>query len=434
MWRLKFYFFSQLFCLAAILILGRPLGAWTHSQRDEGPRNQGELSGTASTVEASRPVFIFGQDAILLLTRELQRYRALAAAGGWPEIPAGMLLKRGIRHGDVPVLRRRLAVAEAAPGDRNDSDLFDEELERAGMDFQARHGLQTDGVVGPLTRMALNVPPGERVNQILVNLERLSWISENLGERYIYVNIAAFTLDVIEHRKKTLSMKVVVGKPYWNTPVFSAPMTYLIINPSWNIPESIIAEEILPRLQETPDYLAKQNIRVLSGGRENPTEVDPATVNWRHMITPLEYRFRQEPGPLNPMGRIKFMFPNRYNVYLHDTPAKDLFKKWVRAFSHGCIRIEKPLELAQYLLQDSPPSIRAKAEKALVSGELTVVDLARPIKVHIVYLTAWPDDTGRVQFRGDIYGRDASLLETLRQKALVSGSEVPTGTHVTLSQ
>jgi len=375
-------------------------------------------------LEESFSAPIHWEEEYPLLSRELRRYRSIAANGGWPKVPEGIRLEKGDRNVDVLVLRNRLADPGSLTDEKNESDIFDEELEQAVIGFQRRHGLKADGVVGPLTVKALNVPAAKRADQILVNIERLRWFSNSFSERYIYVNIADYKLDVIENGRPMLSMKVVVGKPYWNTPEFSAKMTYLIVNPSWNIPESIAAKEILRRIKKDPYYLADQNITVLEGWGENTTVVDPATINWKGIsANRLPYHFRQEPGPLNPLGSIKFMFPNKFNIYLHDTPAKGLFEKGIRTFSHGCIRIEKPFELARYLLQDNIKTRQTDIDQIVAEGEERIVSLERPIDVHIVYLTAWADEDKEVQFRDDVYGRDAGLRELLRGKSSNLGAD-----------
>ena len=236
-------------------------------------------------------------------------------------------------------------------------------------------------------------------------------------QRSIVVNIANFELYVIENGKSVLSMKVVVGKRYWDTPVFTSKMTYLIINPPWNVPDSIARREILNEIRKDPDYLAKENIQVLRGWGLREEEIDPREIDWSR-ITPenLSYRFRQEPGPLNPLGRVKFMLPNKFDVYLHDTPAKGLFSANVRAFSHGCTRIEKPLELAEYVLRDDLAWTRERLLAAIEEGTEQEVKIPRPLNVHFIYLTAWVDEKGNLQFRDDIYGRDKLLDEALHEK------------------
>jgi murein L,D-transpeptidase YcbB/YkuD len=349
------------------------------------------------------------------LRKALKRYREMAKNDDQQPVSDGHLLKKGMRSTRIPELRKRLTFLGDLEGQTGTTaDFFDVRLEQAVTRFQERHGLKADGIVGPSTLQELNTPVEERVRQIMVNMERLRWSNSGRGDRYLLVNIARFELDVVEKGNVILSMKVVVGKPFLNTPVFRGRMTYLVLNPVWNVPDSIAKKEILPEVKKDRAYLRKENITVLRGWGSNEREIDPDTVRWRS-ITPLNlyFRFRQEPGPLNPLGRIKFMFPNRFNVYLHDTPAKHLFTQNVRAFSHGCIRIEHPLELAEYVLQGDPRWTRESIMAAIAQGSTQEVRLPRPLDVYIVYVTAWVNKDGTVQFRDDVYGRDADLYDVL---------------------
>ncbi len=343
------------------------------------------------------------KDIYSRLRLALARYRELLSKGEWQLVSAGPGLKKGSQSERVVELRKRLAASgDLPPAEAKGGDLFDDKVEQSVMVFQKRHGLKIDGAVSRDTLDALNVPLQQRIRQMELNMERLRWIFGNIEERYIAVNIANFQLDVIENDKSVLSMKVVVGKPYLRTPIFTARMTYLVINPSWNIPASIVQKEILGKIEKDPDYLAKQHIKVVSGPEVNGKA--------------SRDRFRQEPGHLNALGTFKFMFPNEYDVYLHDTPAKRLFSESVRDFSHGCSRIEKPLELAEYLLRDDPRWSRSELLAAVGKGTEQTVMIPRPLNVHFLYLTAWVDESGTVQFRNDIYGRDKKLEEALRRK------------------
>jgi len=263
----------------------------------------------------------------------------------------------------------------------------------------------------------MNVTVERRIHQIEVNLERMRWISRNLGHRYVIVNIADFTLHVVEYGQTVMSMDVIVGKPYQTTPVFTEKMEYMVLNPSWNLPERIVAEEILPMAKQDPNYIKDHNFIVRAGWTKEAAVIDPDTINWS-AVEPatFQYTLKQSPGPWNPLGRIKFMFPNRFNVYIHDTPAKGKFSSNIRTFSHGCIRIKYPVDLATYLLQDDPDWTKAKVITAIKSGIETKIQLTRPVAVHIIYLTAWVDDQGLIQFRQDVYERDALLVKALRQK------------------
>ncbi|MGD0281277.1 MAG: L,D-transpeptidase family protein [Dissulfurispiraceae bacterium] len=358
------------------------------------------------------------QDAYYRLRQALARYRELLSKGEWPLISNGPLLKKGIMSDRVLDLRKRLAASgDLEPDAARGGVLFDEKLMKSVISVQKRHGLKAAGIVDSATLNALNIPLKERVRQMELNMERLRWILGNREQSSIVVNIANFQLDVIENGKSIISMKVVVGKPYWDTPVFTAKMTCLIINPSWNIPDSIARKELVKKIKNNPHYLAEQKIKVLRGWGSSEEEIDPETIAWATITANnLPYRFRQEPGPLNPLGRLKFMLPNKFDVYLHDTPAKRLFSENVRAFSHGCTRIEKPVELAEYLLRYAPLWTREKLLAAIAEGTEQTVLIPHPVNVDFLYLTAWVDEGGAVQFRNDIYGRDKRLDEALHKQ------------------
>ncbi|HYE50444.1 MAG TPA: L,D-transpeptidase family protein [Azospirillaceae bacterium] len=345
----------------------------------------------------------------------LKQYRELLAAGGWEPVPAGETLKPGQSDPRVPALRRRLAATGDLPGtDAPPPDplLFDPVLERGVRAFQRRHGLEPDGEIGKRTLAEMNVPARLRVAQIILNMERWRWMPDDLGPRYLAVNLADYTLAVMQGMEVVETMRVVVGAPYTRTPVFSGTMTYLELNPYWHVPPRIAKEEILPKQKKDPLYLAKNRYTLLSDWSESAVPVDPATVDWKK-VTPANFRWRvrQDPGDHNALGRIKFMFPNRFDVYLHDTPSKSHFARAMRSFSHGCIRVEDPPKLALALLSlaETPDWTPESLAAALASGERRVVRLKKPLPVHITYITAFVDGEGRVQFRGDVYGRDRRL-------------------------
>ncbi|MDN3516435.1 L,D-transpeptidase family protein [Aquisalimonas lutea] len=354
-------------------------------------------------------------DGYARLRRALARYRGIAEQGGFEEIPAGPTLCRGDQGERVALLRRRLAMTDdtesAAAGE---PDRFDAGLEQAVRRFQARHGLEEDGVVGRNTLAALNVPAGERVQQIRVNMERWRWLPQELGERYIMVNIAGFDMTVVDDGEPVMTQRVVVGRDYRQTPVFSGRMTYLVLNPAWEVPHSIAVRDLLPQIRQDPEYFHRMGFQLFQGWGAGQQEIDPATVDWQNVADPrFPYRFRQRPGPLNALGTVKFMFPNEHAVYLHDTPARDLFQRADRAFSSGCIRVEQPRELIDLLLADSPRWPPDAVREALDGKREQTVPLPQPIPVHLQYMTAWVDDDGRVHLRKDIYNRDGRVAEAL---------------------
>jgi murein L,D-transpeptidase YcbB/YkuD len=240
-----------------------------------------------------------------------------------------------------------------------------------------------------------------KVRQIAQNMERWRWLPQELGRRYILVDVPAYTLEVVEHDRPVMTMRVVVGKPSWPTPVLSATMSHVVLNPDWHVPPSIAAQELLPILRSNPGYLTQQNMHVSYG----PHDVDPRSIDWGKVSKKnFPYRLRQEPGPKNPLGNIKFMFPNRFQVYLHDTPSRTLFTKPERAFSHGCVRVEKPTDLAEYVLRGTLSRDRLLASIGQRTSRTVV--LTEPVPIYFVYRTVWIKDDGTVQFQPDIYGYD----------------------------
>lgn len=352
------------------------------------------------------------------LRQALTDYRRMAAAGGWPQLEDGSSLRMGDKSSLVGRLRERLV----SSGDLDDTptlmpDDFDERLETAVKAFQHRHGLKTDGVVGKKTRQVLNVPVDQRVQQLLINMERWRWIPNDLGPRYLAVNIADFNLTMVEESRVRGTMRVVVGRSYRKTPVFSGSMTYLDFNPFWNVPRKLAVEDILPRIKKDPAYIGREGFRVLSGWSEDAVELSPDDVDWTSFNKNyFPIRLQQAPGPKNALGRVKFMFPNQYAVYLHDTPAKGLFNSVSRSFSSGCIRVEDPVTLAEFVLEGMEDWDRGKIEMHLGDNQRKIVRLQRPIPVHLLYWTAWSDENGTVFFREDIYERDAPLMQALKEK------------------
>jgi len=347
------------------------------------------------------------------LREALGRYQSISAAGGWPTIPDGPSLAVGSASGAVATLRTHLRVTGDLPADApvRQPNRYDEPLRQAVMRFQARHGLDADGSVGQRTREALNIPVDGRIRQILANLERARWLPEDLGDTHVLVNMAAFELEVVEADKVALEMRVVVGRPARSTPMFSDEITYLEFNPYWHVPRTILIQDKLPILRSNPGSITAQGIRVIAPGGGS---VDPTTINWSQVsASNFPYTLRQDPGARNALGRVKFMFPNPHDIYLHDTPSRGLFKRSTRAFSSGCIRVEKPVELAEILLKYNEGWNRERIERAIAAGKNRSVTLTKPVAVHLVYLTAWMARDGGIHFRDDLYNRDARLVAAL---------------------
>jgi murein L,D-transpeptidase YcbB/YkuD len=350
------------------------------------------------------------------LATRLAELRRIRDNEGCPGIDAGPTLHPGDSDSRAEQLRGRLKLSGDLIDDGAGGLVYDEGLEAAVIRFQSRHGRTADGLVGRATVAALNVPIQQRINQIIVNLERWRWLPESLGERYVIVNIAGFRLDVIERGDSVMSMRVVVGRPFRRTPVFSDNIRYLVLNPSWEVPSRIAIQDKLPLIRQNPGYLAEQDFDLLEGWGSDERRVDPESIDWSTMTgQSFRYRLRQRPGELNALGRVKFMFPNQFSVYLHDTPARELFGEDVRAFSSGCIRLHEPLALAELLLRGNPRWSADAIERAVADGREQTVTLPRPVPVHLLYWTVWVDFDGVLQFRDDIYERDVPVLRELRE-------------------
>lgn len=351
------------------------------------------------------------QPGYAALRRALQRYRAMAADGGWPMVPAGPALEPGVHDARVALLRRRLLAEGYAAAAEGDAELFDGTLEAAVREFQERHGLVVDGAVGSATRRALNVPAAARVRQIALNLERWRWLPRFLGQRYIVVNSAAFALDVVDGGQRVLGMRAIVGRRDWPTPIASSRITEAVFRPAWHVPRAIATAELLGLVQRDPRYLTRAGIRVFADSAAGGQEIDSATIDW-HAVTEstFTYQLVQEPGPTNPLGGVRFVFWTPFNVFIHDTPLRPLFSERFRAFSHGCVRVEQAADLAAYLLPEwSVDSVQA----AMATGHERRVRLRVPIPVYLVYWTAWSDADGPVQFRDDAYRWDERLASAL---------------------
>ncbi len=341
----------------------------------------------------------------------LADHRAIDAAGGWPLIDPGPTLRPGASDGRVPGLARRLVIsgdlsaAYVAPAGNS----YDELLEDGVKSFQERHGLEQDGAVGPATVAALNVPVERRVEQLRANLERTRWVFEDLEDNFIVVNIASFRAYIVRDGDVVWTSRVQVGTPYRKTPIFKSSMKYLVFNPTWTVPPTILRQDILPRVREDPGYLASRNIEVIDN---SGAVIDPFDVDWPN-LRGFPYRLVQGPGPANALGRVKFIFPNEHLVFLHDTPSQALFERQGRAFSSGCIRVESPFELASILLGEEWDRERIDG---IIRSEITeTVFLQEPLTVMLLYWTTEVDDEGRVFFLPDVYDRDQPVIDGLQE-------------------
>ncbi len=346
----------------------------------------------------------------------LQVYRHYAKMEKWDLIEGGRAIRPGDEDSRIPMIRTRLALLLDSITDPSKDRIYDEKLQEEVLLFQELHGLKEDAIIGRNTIAALNVSPAERVEQIRVNMARWRWQDHDFGDEYVLVNIANFKLYGYRNGELKLTLPVIVGKFQHQTPVFSDRIKYIEINPFWNVPPSIAVKEELPKLREDQSYLVSKNIRLFSRWQEDAVELDSTLIDWSQ-VTPSEmrrYKLRQDPGATNSLGRIKFVFPNHYAVYLHDTPAKNLFSENRRSFSHGCIRVSLPELLAVFMLQREDGNWDVGKIRELIDEEKRKVLRIRPsLPIHLTYQTAWVDKNGRIHFNDDVYARDEKLQKAL---------------------
>ncbi|MHB1374352.1 MAG: L,D-transpeptidase family protein [Thauera sp.] len=345
------------------------------------------------------------------LQQGLAHYQALADLGDWPKVPAGSTLRPGERSARIPALRARL-VADGESGlDEANPNRYEAPMVEAVRRFQARHGLEADGVVGAQTLLALNASPARRVDQIRVNLERLRWVAADLRGDRLLVDIVGYHADLVLDGQSVWTSKVIVGKPTRKTPSLRDSVVNLVFNPKWVVPPTILREDVIPRAARNPDYLASQRLRVVD--RSGQT-VDPETIDWEGARqSGFPYRLVQQSGADGSLGRIKFSLSNPYVIYLHDTNARSLFRRAERALSSGCVRVEKPVELARILLDDAQAWSAETLETALASGRTRTVDVGREVTVLLHYSTAAVGADGQLQLRNDIYDYDRAILSAL---------------------
>ena len=360
------------------------------------------------------------------LKKALATYRAQERAGGWPTLPATLSLKPGATSPAVAALRKRLldsaggAVASTPPATPAQpgaavsavpaAQVYDPELVQAVKVFQQDAGLKPTGIVSGETLKELNVPIGTRIDQLILNMERWRWLPKKFEPNYLLVNIPEYTLHVIEADKEAFNMRVIVGKVLHETPVFSDKMEYVVLAPYWNVPFSIIENELREKLVANPNYLDRLDMEVVKGSGRKAVVVDPGSVDWANATqATFKYTLRRRPGPKNDLGDVKFIFPNSNDIYLHDTPHDELFSQSNRSFSHGCVRLSEPIKLATYLLRGQPEWDQATILDTIATHREKYITLREKLPVYLVYFTAWADADGHPHFRDDIYGLDKKL-------------------------
>ncbi len=351
-----------------------------------------------------------------LLKQTLIRYQTLIDHHpDWIHIPNTSTIRPGDMRTIIPLIRQRIAQAYAVDGmaeyhiASKESLHYDDELVTAVKTFQVQHGLNPDGAIGKNTVRAFNIPLTWKIRQLRINMERLRWLPRDLGKRYIMVNTAGFRLTAAEQGEHALNMRVIVGRDYRSTPSFNGALSHMVLNPYWNVPASIARKDLLPKQQKDPAFFTTGSFKVYPNHSRDAEALDPDTIDWHAIKRGFPYVLRQDPGTNNALGKIKFMFSNAFDIYLHDTPSKPLFQKDIRAFSSGCIRLEKPLELAAFLLGGQAVSDKFLAD--MESNKTMAVHLPKQLPIYLVYITAWVDEQEKVHFSPDIYGRDLRALQ-----------------------
>ena len=367
----------------------------------------GEISESLNDARSSDTLYVN-------LRKALIQYKKYKAAGGWPLIPKGETLKPGQKNARIAQIRDRLAITGDYQGSTVDPELFDSTLETAVKHFQRRHGLDIDGLVGPGTLAAMNLTVEQKINQLRVNLERQRWYADEIHDEYIVADIAGYRVFWVKDNEVIWETKSQVGKSYTQTPMFKSNVSTIEFNPTWTIPPSIMKKSILPGLKKDPDYLSKKGFLLLTFKGE---EVDPKTVDWSSIATikTMPYMVRQPAGPNNALGMVKFLFPNKHYVYLHDTNHRWYFNQASRSFSAGCVRVDKPFDLAERLLAGQDDWDRNKIDTVTASGVTTRVSLKKSIRIVLAYNTASAREDV-VYFKEDIYKRDIKVLEELNEK------------------
>jgi len=347
-----------------------------------------------------------------LLKFHLNEYRELAKKGGWPKVSEGESLKKDMIDARILEIRSYLLVTKDLTENKVENDsLFDEDLEFAIKKFQIRHNLTDDGVIGKGTIEQMNVSVEERIDMIRLNLERMRWVFHNPDNDFLLVNIAGFYVKRFKNKKEIFHSRVIVGKYNKESPIFKGEMKYIVMNPTWTLPYSISTHETLPKLKKDPGYLSAKHMEIMD---RKGTVLNPANIDFNEYSSGnFPFIVRQKAGPWNALGQVKFMFPNKYAVYLHDTPSRGLFNQQDRAFSHGCIRTEKKWKLLMSLMDDESVWNMDKINKILKSGKTTTINLPKPINIYIMYWTSRVDIENNLYFMKDVYKRDPAVIKAL---------------------
>jgi L,D-transpeptidase YcbB len=376
------------------------LQALIQTQGGEFGQGFDSASRTIRMPKASLPTL--SASTVQTTEQAIGQYESIVARGGWPSVPPSALLRLGNRHPSIVPLRQRLGATGDLDVTTGISEIFDSYVEAAVRRFQARHGLSVDGFVREQTFNALNVPAATRLAQLKTNLVRLRSMGGNLGQRYVVCNIPAAQIEAIENGVAVSRHIGVVGKPDRPSPDIQSKITEINFNPFWTVPNSIVRRDLIPRMQQEPDYLTKNRIRIFD---QRGTELQPQQINW-YSDEAVNYQFKQDPGDFNSLGSIRINFPNPHSVYMHDTPFKNLFGEDFRFHSSGCVRVQNVRELVNWLLSDTPGWPRQEIDRVIKTAERKDAKLARPVPLYWVYVTAWATPDGIVQFRDDIYSRD----------------------------
>jgi len=357
-------------------------------------------SRTILMPKASLPTL--APETIAASERAIGQYEAIVSRGGWPPVPAVRQLAVGNRHASVVALRQRLSVVGDLDAASGKTDIYDSYVEAAVRRFQARHGISVDGVLREQTVKAINVPADLRLAQLRLNITRMRALSKGAAGRFVFVNIPGAHIEAIENGVVVSRHTAVVGKQDRPSPDINSRITEINFNPFWTVPVSIVRRDLIPKMQTEPEYLTKNHIRIFD---QRNRELQPEQINW-NTEEAVNYRFRQDPGDFNSLGAIRINFPNTHEVYMHDTPFRNLFGEDFRFHSSGCVRIQNVRELVYWLLRETPGWPRVEVDRVVRSGDRKDAKLARPVPLHWAYITAWATADGVVQFRDDIYGRD----------------------------